>query len=293
MNRLPQMTLLTTVMVLGLGLLASEGWVLRKSYLAAARAWIAVEQKKQERDWLARQSPALSAENEAALATDLASGFQLLAELRPALQGNEPSLFESPPPTKSIDAFFELASFIDKLRTRAAQAQVVLKPDECFGFATHANEGPLVEHIAVVHRQRLVTQYLVEALLESRPLALLAVRRERPRADGPSDQRDRAEDFFELDRPLSLRQPGQMESESFRLEFTGQTTALRNFLNNLAALRQPVVVRSVEVEPVATDLAATSAAVGSPVPLVGQSLSKFTVTGEFALLADSAVTATP
>jgi hypothetical protein len=195
-------------------------------------------------------------------------------------------------PAKPIDAFFELAGFIEQLRTRAGQAQVVLKPDERFGFATHTNEGPAAEQIAAVHRQRLATQYLVETLLEARPLALLAMRRERPVA-GARDSRDRAEDFFELERPLSLRLPGQVETGAFRLEFTGQTAALRNFLNSLASYRQPVVVRSVEVEPLAAIPTAGPVAAGAPVPLVRQSLSKFAVTVEFVLLADNPVTASP
>lgn len=296
MNRLPQMSQLTSVTALCLVLVVAEGWVLRESRTTAARALAALEQKKQERDWLARQSPALSPENEAAITADLTSAGRLLAELRPALQGKEAGLFGPPAPAKSIDAFFELANFVEKLRARAAQAQVALKPDERFGFATHTNEGPVAEQIAAVHRQRLATQYLVESLLESRPLALLAVRRERPAAAAPRDPRDRTEDFFELDRPLSLRQPGQVETGAFRLEFTGQTATLRNFLNSLATFRQPVVVRSVEVEPLAAaapGATAPSVAAGSPVPLVRQSLSKFAVTVEFVLLADNPVTAAP
>ncbi len=271
--------------------------MLRESCLSAGRALAALEQKKQERDWLARQSPALSPENEAAIAMDLTSCGRLLAELRVALQGREPTVFAVPPPAKSVDAFFELANFVEKLRTRAARAQVVLKPHERFGFATHTNEGPAVDQLATVHRQQLATQYLVETLLESRPLALLAVRRERPVADGPRDSRDRADDFFELDRSLSLRQPGQVESVAFRLEFTGQTAALRNFMNSLATFRQPVGVRSVEVEPLAAAESAASIAqavtAGSPVPLVRESLSKFAVTVEFVLPIDNPFTANP
>lgn len=284
-------------MVLCLVLLAGEVWGLRESRVAAGRALASLEQKKQERDWLARQSPALNPENETAIAADLDATNRLLAELRASLQGKDPTGFATPAPAKPIDAFFELANFVEKLRIRAAQAQVVLKPDERFGFATYTNEGPVVGQLPAVHRQQLATQYLVETLLESRPLALLAVRRERPVADGPRDARDRADDFFALDPALSIRQPGQVESVAIRVEFTGQTAALRNFLNSLAAFRQPVVVRSVEVEPLAaaasSGTTAQTATAGSPVPLVRQSLSKFAVAVEFVLLADNPVTSAP
>jgi hypothetical protein len=293
MSQSPTKHLLTSVVALCLVLVVAEGWLLQQSRLASARTLLALEQKKQERDWLVRQSPALSGENETALTADVAAAGRMLTELRTALQGKDGSLFAPPPPAKSIDAFFELANFVEKLRTRAAQAQVVLKPDERFGFAAHTHEGPVAEQIVAVHRQRLATQFLVETLLESHPLALLAVRRELPTADGARDQRNRVDDFFELDRALSLRQAGQVETAAFRLEFTGQTAALRNFLNSLAGFRQPVVVRSVEVEPLAAATAATPVAPGSPVPLVRQSLSKFAVTVEFVLLADNPVSTVP
>lgn len=297
MNRLTPINLLTSALIVGLVLIAGEIWGLRESRVAAGRALASLEQKKQERDWLARQSPALNPENEAAIAADLAATNRLLAELRASLQGKDPTVFATPAPAKSIDAFFALADFVEKLRTRAAQAQVPLKPDERFGFATHMNEGPVVGQLPAVHRQQLATQYLVETLLESRPLALLAVRRERPDAGGPRVSGDRAEDFFVLDPAMSIRQPGQVDSVALRVEFTGQTAALRNFLNSLATFRQPVVVRSVEVEPLATaaysGTTTQPATAGSPVPLVRQSLSKFAVTVEFVLLADNPVTSAP
>lgn len=297
MNRPSPKYLLTSVVVLCLGLVATEGWLLQRSRLAAAQALVALEQKKQERDWLARQSPALSGENETAITADLTAAARALGELRSALQGKDAGLAAAPPPAKPIDAFFALANFIEKLRDRAAQAQVVIKPDEHFGFATYANEGPAADQIAAVHLQQLAVQYLVETLLEARPLALLAVRRERPPADGARDQRNRADDFFELDRQMSLRQAGLIETGAFRVEFTGQTAALRNFLNSLATYRQPVVVRNVEVEPLATEAATRPSAAASsttaPVPLVRQSLSKFAVTVEFVLLTGTPVTAAP
>lgn len=283
MNRPPPIGIFTPAMVLCLVLIAGEVWGLRESRVAASRTLASLEQKKQERDWLAHQSPALNPENEAAIAADLAATNRLLAELRASLQGNDPTLFATPAPAKSIDAYFELANFVDKLRIRAAQAQVVLKPDERFGFATHTNEGPVVGQLPAVHRQQLATQYLVETLLESSPLALLAVRRERPVIDGPRDSRDRADDFFVLDPALSIRQPGQVESAALRVEFTGQTAALRNFLNSLVTFHQPAVVRTVEVEPLTASDASAPSAANSSGPLVSHGLSKFAVTVEFVL----------
>jgi hypothetical protein len=284
MNRPSRKYPLASVVAVSFALIVTEAWILQRSRLSAARAFTSLEQRKQERDWLARQSPALSPENEAAMDADMAAAVRLLAELRPALHGQEPDPLVSPPPARSIDAFFDLASFVEKLRARAGQAQVELKPDERFGFATHAHEGPAMEATAAVHRQRVAAQYLVETLLESHPLALLAVRRERPLMAGSRDQRARQDDFFELPATLALRQLGVIEGEAFRLEFTGETEALRNFLNSLATFRRPIVVRSVEVEPFAgPNLAAPTRITGSPIPLVTQRVSKFVVTVEYIL----------
>lgn len=79
--------LLGAVLVLGGAVAAAEGWLWMQGRQQSIRALAALEQVKQERDWLARQSPALSEENERAIARDLANTRLLLAALRTALQG--------------------------------------------------------------------------------------------------------------------------------------------------------------------------------------------------------------
>ena len=173
MKRLTHLPLLVPVAVLGFGLMAAEGWLLHRSRAEAAQALVALAQKKQERDRLARQSPALSPENEAAIAAGLVAAGRSLGEWRSALQGDEAGRLSGPPPGRSIDAFFALTDFTGQLRAKAAQEKVGLRPDERFGFTTHANEGPATEQIAAVHRQQLALQYLVEMLLESHRLPLV------------------------------------------------------------------------------------------------------------------------
>ncbi len=289
MKHLTALPLLVPTATICLALVAGESWLLLRSRAEAAQALSALQQKKQERDSLARHSPVLSPESEAAVSTALFSANRALAEWRSLLQGDGAGRLTTPPPVRSIDAFFELTDFIGQLRAKAGQAQVGLRPDENFGFAAHTNEGPAVEQIATIHRQRLAIQYLVETLLESHPQALLAVRRERPKTDAVRDQRYRTDDFFELDRTLSLRQPGLIEGEAFRLEFTGQTEALRLFLNHLGTGCQPVVVRSVEVGPRVADSLTRVPALPSPsavpVPLVKPGILQFGVILELARLA--------
>ncbi|HKB56819.1 MAG TPA: Amuc_1100 family pilus-like protein [Lacunisphaera sp.] len=299
MNWLRRNPIFGAVLLACVTVLAAEAWLLRRDRQLAARAVAALEQKKQERDWLARQSPTLSGENEQAIARDVAQAQQVLIALCSALQGKDGVLLEAAPPAKSIDAYFDIAAFVEKTRAIATRTQVMIKPDERFGFASHANEGPEADLVPAVFRQRVAGQYLVEALLESRPRALLAVQREHPLTAAQQAQRNRPSasgvaaaiaptglagqpgDFFDLDGQISLRVPGRVESEAFRLEFTGQTPALRALLNSLAAFKLPAIVRSVEVEPLAAGSPATAMlATGAPVPLVPQNMSKFSVVVE-------------
>lgn len=312
MNRSKGNFLLGSVLLLCGLALAAEGWLWREARQQAARTLAGLELKKQERDWLARQSPALSAANEQAVAQDLTQAAKVLAGLRAALQGRDTKTPAGPPPTKPIDAYFDIAAFVEKTRTLAARAQVTIKPDERFGFAAHANEGPETELMPAVYRQRLVAQYLVETLLESHPRALLSVQRERPLTAAQRAQRNQpgptrgsagvapasggglAADYFAFDAQSSLRLPGRIESEAFRFEFTGQTPALRTFLNGLASGPMPAIVRRVEVERLTAEASASATLVtGAPVPLVAQNLSKFAVVVECVELLSAPETSTP
>lgn len=292
--------------VFGLLLLAisAGGWFWWDAAAQAKKARAALAQKTQERDWLARQSPALSVENADALAADVAALEKNLTELRTALAGKDDTVAATPVPAKAIDVFFDIAAFVERTRALAARAQVVIKPDERFGFASHANEGPEADLIPAVFRQRLLAQLLIESLIESRPRALLSVQRERPLSAAARAARNQpvdpsgtagasggqAADFFELEPTLSVRVPGRVESDAFRVEFTGQTPSLRALLNSLATARVPVVVRSVTVEPLRNEAlppigdAEEKPAANAPVPLVTQNFSKFAVVVEFIVL---------
>lgn len=301
MDRFRRNPLLGAVLLLLVALLAAEGWDWSIQRQRSLRALAALEQKKQDRDRLTRQLPALSAENEQAIARDLANTRQVLAALRSALQGREDGA-PGTPPAKAIDLYFDIASFVEKTRALAARALVVVRPDERFGFASHANEGPEAGLVPAVFRQRVVAQYLVESLIEARPRALLNVQRERPLTAAARALRNQPPppgavpaatgglpaDFFDFDPALSVRVPGRVDSEAFRLEFTGQTTALRTFLNTLATFTLPVIVRSVEVEPLAAgsseaDPAAAPSVAGAPVPVVSRNVSRFVVVVECVL----------
>ncbi len=299
------------VLLLTVAVLSLEGWSWSRNHRRARRALATLEEKKQERDRLTRQTPSLSRENEEAIVRDLADTGRVRAALQAALQeAGAPAA----PAARAGDLFFDLASFAEEIRARAAQAGVTVKPDEHFGFATHRHEGPGSDLIPAVGRQRASVQYLVGALLAAQPRTLVAVQRERPltaaqrarrhqvpppetTSAGPAAAGGAPEDFFDFDAALSVRVPGLVDSDAFRLEFTGQTPALRAFLNTLTLSRLPVIVRSVEVEPLAAGRTGAnpegSAADGAPVPLVAQNPSKFAVVVECVRLVPAPGESTP
>ncbi|AOS45562.1 hypothetical protein Verru16b_02645 [Lacunisphaera limnophila] len=291
MNRLRPHFLLFAVL-LALVVVAMEAWLLQHYRGEAARAQAAFEQIKQERDWLARQSPAPTPENEAAIAAELEKVRRKLADLREELRPRAPDSLDGPPPGKSMDAYFALAGLVEQGRAQAITTRVSLRPDEYFGFATYAHEGPADDLLGPVHRQKNAVRRLLEPLFESRPLAVLGVQRTAPAAASP-DGRSGADDFFIMDPGLSLREAGLVDTEPVRLEFTGQTSTLRTFLTGLATLPHPVVVRSIEVEPLPPTGSVRPVAADAPQPVVRQSLSKFAVIVEFVLLTSGAVNPAP
>ncbi len=309
MSWLKQNPLLAAGLILGVVALGAEGWALQAARQQAARALAGLAQKKQDRDWLVRQSPALTEANEQAIAQDLVQAGKVLAALREALAAREPAPSDAKVPVEPLEAYFGIAGFVEQMRALAARAQVTIRPEERFGFAAHANEGPAKELVPAVSRQLRLAGLLTEALIEARPRTLLAVQRERPLTAVQREQRNQSGlavpsaatgnsggsgDFMEVSTPESLRIPARLESEVFRFEFTGQTPALRAFLNSLAALPLPVVVRRVEVEPLATETVASSRAIeGAAVPLVAQNLSKFAVVVECVELLPAPVGTTP
>lgn len=291
-----------TVLLLAAAVLAAEGWWLPHAWQQARRGLAKLELKKQERDRLARQSPAPSKDCELAIGRALAGAEQELAALQAVFQGSGLEILAAPGPAKAIDAYVDIAAFVERTRALAANAQVTTRPEERFGFSSYANQGPADDVAPAVFRQRLVLQYLVETLLEARPRALLAVQRERPltaaqrlrrRQPVPGGREGarqavtggQPEDFFDFDDKASLRVPGQMDTEAFRLEFLGQTATVRNFLNSLASFSLPVIVRNLEAEPLSGErhpaVAALSPATDESVKVVAPAESRFTVVVEF------------
>lgn len=321
----------SALVVLGLVVLAELGFMVERWFAADSLAGRLV-QRNQELAAVREVAPSPSRENAKAIEEDLARARRALATMQAELKGRGPAaerLASAKVPPARPDAFFDLATFVEKTRDLARKHEVAIRADAArFGFSAFTNEGPDTEHIEAVFRQRLVAQYLLEALLESKPRSLLAVRREAPLTRKEREDRDTAlaaaleaaaaggatpeapaaaaegPDYFTVDQAASVRYPMYVDTLAFRFVFTGQTAALRTFINRLAAFDLPVLVREIEAEPAtaeeatvtdetpadpsATEAPAKAIVSAKPAPraanvapIVARPLTKFTVTVEF------------
>jgi hypothetical protein len=219
------------------------------------------------------------------LEAELAREKQRLEELRSEFRGRGPEaerLRAARPPVRSSDAFFDLVTFVDDMRERARSAGVELKADEYFGFAEYRRAGPETALIPTVFRDRQFAGYLLGALFQARPRALISIRRERPR--GASGTAASTTDYFDFE--AGTPAPGGSRSihgRGFRLTFTGHTDTLRLLLNRLSGFDLPVIARAVEVEPAAASrksMRAGARTASEGAPAIPRSLSRFTVTVE-------------
>ncbi len=286
----------TTLLVLGLGALGEAG-LIGERCVAARAARMRLDQASRELRALETIRPAPTRENaariEAGLARVTLERGALLAELAPP--GEEAEWFrDARVPARRPEAFFDIAVFVEAMRGRARQAGVSLRPEERFGFSNYSHEAPETAQLAAVFRERLIVQYLLEALLDAQPHQLLSVQRSRPEGKagvGVTGKRDGSttkempgaagSDYFEIDPRISARVPGLVEATAFRLSFTGHTTALRTLLTKLGEFELPVVVRAVEVAPAERPPDGAAPLRTAASPLVAAPWSRFTVTVEF------------
>ncbi len=143
-------------------------------------------------------------------------------------------------PAGRIEAYADLAGFVERHRKRAAQAGVAVGAEERFGFERFAREGPALEAVPIVWRRRIELEPLLEALWIARPRSLAGVWCGEDAAPGTPPRR-------------SVAVPGLFDTSLCRLAFVGDTGCLRRYLPALAGLARPVVVREVRAEPLVVE----------------------------------------
>lgn len=278
MRRWREHPVFAATLVLAALVVPSQIWCLHGRVVASRTAALRLEQLGRESAHLLGAAPAPTPEVAAAVEADLARAGQVRAEMQAGLSGRGRAAGRWPDarvPSARTDSYFDLAAFVERMRELARRNDVDVRPEAArFGFAAHVNEAPEPAYIAAVFRQRLVAEYLLEALFEARPRVLLRIQREpaatdRERAerhrrphDSPGDgQTDVSKfpddpqppasgpDYFAIDPRRTARVPGTLDTMAFRLVFSGQTATLRLFLNRLGRFELPVLVREIEVKP--------------------------------------------
>ena len=287
MSRRPRSPVFVGALTFCAALAAGELYLIYERWSAARDAAAKLVQRQSELMAMATTMPPPTRDIATAIEEDLARAQTTLAAMQADLKGRGPAaerLRTARVPAARTDAYFDLASYVERLHERARRNEVAIRPEAArFGFAAHANEGPELERIEPVFRQRLLAQYLMESLLDARPRAVLAVKRELALTAPEREAREAAAaeaaaaiaaggdpvdtssselevpegpDYFAIDPRVSARKAGFVDTIAFKFVFTGQTAALRSFLNRLAAFELPVLVREVEVELASTEEAA-------------------------------------
>ncbi|MBE2216533.1 MAG: hypothetical protein IAE82_21865 [Opitutaceae bacterium] len=324
-RRHPLFFLCLAVIVIGIG---AEAWFFSSLRRQERVLETQLNQKIAEIERLQRQRPGPTDENLRRAREDFAQHAEVLATMLRSLNVSGPDELEyfAGEPADRTEACFEILEFIEQMTRISADARVLVRPEEKFGFSAYVNEGPDPEIIRPVHRQRRIVEYLLTSLFAAGPRTLVSVQREDPRtivrsegrtagtgpsapapapapaarpastastfAGGGGARADSAaaSEIFVIDPQVSARTPGYVDTMAVRIVFTGQTSSLRGLMNSLAAPEIPLVVRSVEVEPLRAESTAGSArtparpadaaAPVSDLAIVGDNESRFTVTVE-------------
>jgi hypothetical protein len=264
-------------------LVAGELALIYERFSASREAAKRLEQRRAELEGMSQLTPPPTREIATAIEKDLAKAQEALASMESELKGRGPAaerIRAAKIPAARTDAYFDLATFVEKTRELARKREVDVRPEAGrFGFAAFVNEGPVQDHIEPVFRQRQIAQYLVEALIEARPRSIISIKREHPVSKADREARAAAlasgeppaeiitedgPDYFTIDPRVTARVPGFLDTIPFRFTFTGQTAALRTFLNQLASFELPILVREVEVDSASTEEASAATALEEP-----------------------------
>ncbi len=276
-------------------LVLGEGWLIYDRWEASRAAAKKLVQKESELMAMRDLTPVPTRPVATAIEADLARGQRAVAAMQAELKGRGPAaerLASAKVPAARTDAYFDLATFVEKTREFAKKNDVEIRPEAArFGFSLYANEGPKEDRIPAVFHQRQVVQFLVESLIEARPRSIFLIQRERalnkaekeailaaqaaaaangaggmpaepppePAPGSGSPAEPESPDIFAIDARVTARAPGFIDTTPVRIVFTGQTVTLRTFLNKLASFELPVLVREVEVDRATAEDAIVSA----------------------------------
>jgi hypothetical protein len=212
-------------------------------------------------------------------------------KLRSLLAGNPEMAIRGKASANSAELSALLRESVDGWRKLASDQGVKFSPNDPTAFGFHRyihNQGTSPKRdFQKVDQQRLIIDFLVRQLIESRPLGspllIESVDREpvetyvlipegRPGAGtmGPDAEAPRNE-TDEFSPARSFARPGLVEALSFRVRFIGHTPTLRTFVNKIRNSGRPLAVTTIDVGTVSKEVEKQLAAPASLLPANGPS----------------------
>lgn len=213
------------------------------------------------------EAVSLNEDNVKAAQTDVTELAAHRENLRAAIAGNPDMAIRGKATTNGTELSALLRESVDGWRKLAADQGVKLSPNDPTAFGFHRyihNQGTSPKRdFQKVDQQRLIIDFLVKQLIESRPagspLLIESVDREpietyvlipegRPGAGtfGPDTEAPRTDgDEFTASRTLARN--GLVEALSFRVRFVGYTPTLRTFVNKIRNSGRSFAVTAIDV----------------------------------------------
>lgn len=224
---------------------------------------------------LDREPVALTEDNVKLAQEVLAKFTEAEAAHRAQLAGSPAAQFEADFKGEPGELGSEIKEFVERWRAKLkAEGLPVIapKPDEfAFGFSRYYQTGVNPQKaLSGVYRQTRIVDFLLKTLVDSKlkeNVRLLSVEREPIELPGVSvgsfnkDETPAAHD-------ASLRRPGLIQAETFRLRFTARTEVIRRFVNAVTDSGRPLSVRGIEIVPATREQLADPRPPGSPLDSV-------------------------
>lgn len=199
---------------------------------------------------LRSKTPALTEENVEAAEQNVAELKAALADIRENLQQGA-ALKISEDGVSVIAGIQQYISRfqrrVDKRSDESGELPPIKTPNNfAFGFDQYLNDAPIPDDsgiVATLDQQRQILSYLLTRLIAANPESIDKVQREILE----DTQNSNSSKTFAINKAISARVPGAVDTMAFSLTFSGYTYALRDFLNSLAQFELPIVVRDIKV----------------------------------------------
>lgn len=153
------------------------------------------------------------------------------------------SLGKFSPSTNPMEYYFNLKHNIDFLKQSIKTSNIEFPPECYFGFKKYLNCEKLstVENINTLEIQLLITQYLINLLIQSAPKEIFYIKRQSLKNELELDD----EIFSDFDYITNIHT--LFSSFLFKISFLSNTETARIFINKIISTESPVFIREIEV----------------------------------------------